>query len=112
MDREIYQPPFIKEARSSRSVQAYLRDALRSAATGHSPLFSDDDVFMLTSAINKPLPLEEATRTHQSGDPEANFWLLMGAFMVNLGEFTRTIAARLTSRTSTFPLPPRIQIPP
>ncbi|KAL8286899.1 hypothetical protein RQP46_003905 [Phenoliferia psychrophenolica] len=81
---------------------AFLRDALKSAASGHSPLFSDDDVFLLTQEfalkVGEPTSLDEALARPLSENHELNFWILMGSFMVEIGEFARSIAAKLTGR--------------
>ncbi|KAK4699126.1 hypothetical protein P7C70_g7139, partial [Phenoliferia sp. Uapishka_3] len=76
---------------------AFIRDALKSAGSGHSPQFSDNDVYMLTRSLQTPLPLKEALTTRQSEDDEHNFWLLLASYMITTGEFARRVAENLTS---------------
>ncbi|KAM0754351.1 hypothetical protein T439DRAFT_376848 [Meredithblackwellia eburnea MCA 4105] len=104
---------------------AFLRDALKSAGSGHSPMLSDDDVYLLRKGMMKPLSLKDALRVF--GPPERGgaqqqqqqnvmsgggggnasggngnlgeadlFWALLAAFTTDLGDFARTVAANLT----------------
>lgn len=76
---------------------AYIRDAMKSAASGHAPSFSEEDIYLLRKKNNlPPVPLEIATSTDQSPDPELNFWMLLGSFMCRLAGFSRTVHLRLT----------------
>lgn len=86
---------------------------MKSAASGHAPSFSEEDIYLLRKKNNlPPVPLEIAMSTDQSPDPELNFWMLLGSFMCRLAGFSRTVHLRLTGRASFAPFPPFPPAPP
>ncbi|KAM0746381.1 hypothetical protein T439DRAFT_329825 [Meredithblackwellia eburnea MCA 4105] len=81
---------------------AYMRDAAMAASTGRQPLFSDDDVELLTD--NPPPPLEVAMAMPEMdlSDPvnarKTPFWTLFGSFMNRLAMTARSYPDGLTGR--------------
>lgn len=83
--------------------QSYIRDAMKSAATGYAPCFSEEDVFLLRKGEEESaLPLENAIRVGLSPDPMLNFGRLLRSYMFALGDFARTVHLKLTGRKLSF----------
>ncbi|BGP39261.1 hypothetical protein JCM10449v2_003199 [Rhodotorula kratochvilovae] len=80
---------------------ALLRDAFSSAVTGHSPLFSDDEFWLLRGEEDLPPPLSFELASPSSGSPDRDFWALLNAFVHHLAALARGTAAALTSVRAT-----------
>ncbi|GJN89596.1 hypothetical protein Rhopal_002583-T1 [Rhodotorula paludigena] len=73
------------------------RDAFTSAATGMSPLFSDDEYWLLRGEQDPPPPLPEQLLRPLSHVPERDWIALMDSYLHWTVDLSRQVAAHLTS---------------
>ncbi|GAA5994403.1 uncharacterized protein JCM10292_002041 [Rhodotorula paludigena] len=82
---------------SVMSWTAFFRDAFTSAATGISPLFSDDEFWLLRGEQDPPPPLPEQLLRPLTHDPERDWIALMDSYLHWTVDLSRQVAAHLTS---------------